>query len=345
MKMVIFKVAILATTLFLFFTTTTLVSFTLRETQDRMLKFTYLLQHNIRNRKPIERLVFMHVVESLIFVPIMVGILFFLFEFFGDQLLAIYVLTVVWLCEVFSVISMRTLVCMQFFPRVFFAYFALFHIYFFSCPFGFSFLALGTTVLFLCHSFCFFFNRFEIPAFESGIICEGCPRMGGVPSMRGGGGLVGVGVGGRGAGGEGVDDDSTHSRTYSRENESYNFLRSPYGNNSNGIDRNDSFAVGEGVILDDMDVTDRHSFNGAMTPDRSGTASPFIPPSGMQTELSVPLLGSFAFSFMNEKVRSGTSSPVPPGRTIAPQTAGEMGGTAGEKPTGASTDNSSKKTQ
>ena len=41
---VAFKIGVVLTTLFLFFTTTTLVSFTLRVTQERMLKFTFLLQ-------------------------------------------------------------------------------------------------------------------------------------------------------------------------------------------------------------------------------------------------------------------------------------------------------------
>jgi hypothetical protein len=49
-KYVVFKVGVLFTIIFLFFTTTTLVSFTLRETQERMLRFTFLLQHHIRNR-------------------------------------------------------------------------------------------------------------------------------------------------------------------------------------------------------------------------------------------------------------------------------------------------------
>jgi hypothetical protein len=40
---VAFKVGVAATTAFLFFTTTTLVCFTLRVTQERMLKFTFLL--------------------------------------------------------------------------------------------------------------------------------------------------------------------------------------------------------------------------------------------------------------------------------------------------------------
>lgn len=47
------------------------------------------------------------------------GILFFLFEFFSDQLLAFMVLSVVWLCEVYSVVSVRTSMCIRFFPQVF----------------------------------------------------------------------------------------------------------------------------------------------------------------------------------------------------------------------------------
>ena len=145
LRLLVFKLCILLATLFLFFTVTTLVSFTLRETQDRMLRFTRLLQSRIRNRLPIGTLVVLHVAESLVFVPIMIGVLFFLFEFFGDHRLAVHVLSVVWMCEVYSVVCMRTSACVQFFPRVFFLYFTLFHVYFFSCPFGFSFLALGTT--------------------------------------------------------------------------------------------------------------------------------------------------------------------------------------------------------
>ena len=40
-------------------------------------------------------------------------------------------------------------------------YFTLFHVYFFSFPFGFSYLALVTTVLFLQHAMLFFWNRYE----------------------------------------------------------------------------------------------------------------------------------------------------------------------------------------
>ena len=186
---VAFKVGVVLTTIFLFFTTTTLVSFTLRETQERMLKFTFMLQHHISHRIPYAALVFTHVVETLVFVPIMVGILFFLFEFFSDQLLAFMVLSVVWLCEVFSVVCLRSGPSIRFFPRVFFCYFSMFHVYFFSFPFGFSYLALGTTVLFIQHSMLFCWNAFEIPALETGLITAVTPRVGMTVSV-----LAGVGA-------------------------------------------------------------------------------------------------------------------------------------------------------
>lgn len=83
-----FKIGVIFTTLFLFFTTTTLVSFTLRETQARMLKFTFLLQHHISHSIPYAQLIFTHIIESLVFVPIMMGIVFFLFEFFSDKIVS-----------------------------------------------------------------------------------------------------------------------------------------------------------------------------------------------------------------------------------------------------------------
>ena len=49
-QFIAFKIGVIVTTVFLFFTTTTLVSFTLRETQERMLKFTFMLQHHISHR-------------------------------------------------------------------------------------------------------------------------------------------------------------------------------------------------------------------------------------------------------------------------------------------------------
>ncbi len=86
-----FRLGVMFSTTFLFFVTTTLVSYTLRETQERMLRFTHQLQHHIRNDLPYWTLVFTHLVESLVFVPIILGIHFFLVEFFSDQLVSVVV--------------------------------------------------------------------------------------------------------------------------------------------------------------------------------------------------------------------------------------------------------------
>jgi hypothetical protein len=99
------KLAVVVKTSFLFFTTTTLISFTLRVTQERMLDFTHQLQTHVRLRQSVSSLVVTHLLENLVFVPQMIGLCFFLTEFYhGDKFLAFMVLSLVWLCEVFSVI-------------------------------------------------------------------------------------------------------------------------------------------------------------------------------------------------------------------------------------------------
>ena len=122
------------------------------------------------------------------FVPLMIGLLFFMIEFFLDQFLAFLVLSLVWFAEVFSTISLRTKQSIQHFPSVFFLYFCLFHFYFFAFPFGFSYFALFTVVLFLTHAMFCFWNYCEVPAFEAGLITALHPRYGApdesVPSLH-----------------------------------------------------------------------------------------------------------------------------------------------------------------
>jgi hypothetical protein len=173
------KLAVVLKTSFLFFIITTLVSFTLRETQERMLGFTLLLQAHVRARRPVLNIVTMHIAENLVFVPIMVGMIFFLIEFYrGDKFLAFMVLSIVWLCEVFSVISLRSSQGIHFFPRIFFLLFAVFHFYLFSFPFGFSYTALASTGCFMAHSMLFFWHRYELPAVALGLVTVEQPRMG-----------------------------------------------------------------------------------------------------------------------------------------------------------------------
>ena len=103
---VVFKLGVLVSSLFLFFLTTTIVSFTLLETQQRMLNFTIQLNSRIRQREKIADLIITHVAENMVFVPIMIGIIFFLVHCFynGDKFLAFIILSGVWICEVFSAI-------------------------------------------------------------------------------------------------------------------------------------------------------------------------------------------------------------------------------------------------
>ncbi|RYG70150.1 hypothetical protein EON64_00970 [archaeon] len=84
-----FRLGVIFSTSFLFFISTTLISYILRQTQEKMLRFTYLLQYHIAHNLPYLPLVFTHVIDSLVFVPIIMGIYFFLFEFFSDQLVSL----------------------------------------------------------------------------------------------------------------------------------------------------------------------------------------------------------------------------------------------------------------
>ena len=170
------KLGILGTTIFIFFTTSTLVSFTLRETQTRMLKFTHMLQDRFRRDEPYGRLIFTHVIESLVFVPIMMGMHFFLVAMFGDGVFAFAILSVVWLSETFSVICVRSRATVAYFPKYFFLYFLFFHLYYFSFPFGFSSMALLSTVLFIQHAMYVFWNQYELPALLHGEVTAMCPR-------------------------------------------------------------------------------------------------------------------------------------------------------------------------
>ena len=172
------KLAVVVKTIFLYFCTTTLVSFTLRETQARMLDFTHQLQERVRSGRPVVSLVVSHLVDSLVFCPVMVGMIGFLIEFYqGDKVLAFCILSVVWVWEAFSVVSLRSWQGMSYFPRIFFLLFCLWHFYFFSFPRGFYYPALTCTVLFMAHSMLFFWHRYELPAFVRGTVNQDRPRM------------------------------------------------------------------------------------------------------------------------------------------------------------------------
>ncbi|XP_038883775.1 membralin-like protein At1g60995 isoform X2 [Benincasa hispida] len=126
------KCGVLMMSLFVFFTTTMSVSFTLRETQTRMLKFTASTPCSTSTPNVSVDLCACNRVTCL--------------------------------CSNYD--RVRTPISMKFFPRFFLLYFLVFHIYFFSYAYGFSYLALSTTAAFMQHLILYFWNRFEVPALQ-----------------------------------------------------------------------------------------------------------------------------------------------------------------------------------
>ncbi|ETK83504.1 hypothetical protein F441_11524 [Phytophthora nicotianae CJ01A1] len=176
LRFVAMKFKILHTILFLFFVITALVAFVLLETQKRMITFAALFHNRQQLQIPFANLVMTFFAQSLVFVPVLVGMLFFLFELYKDRLLAFGVMTIMWVGESFSVISVRTRLSQAYFPPLFFCLFTLFHIYLFSFPFGFSYVALAAMCVLLLQLMLFFWNCFEIPALNRGEISRVCPR-------------------------------------------------------------------------------------------------------------------------------------------------------------------------
>lgn len=160
---ILWKFGAVITAVFVTCTTGALVAFTLREVQVRMIKLTMELQYSMRSQRGYARVVFRYALDALVFVPIVAGMLFFLFEFFDDQALAFAVLCIAWLCEFAASGSTRHWVSRLFLPRLFLCYFGGFHLYFFSYPLGFTWLALATSIAFMLHAALTVWNHCELP--------------------------------------------------------------------------------------------------------------------------------------------------------------------------------------
>ncbi|KAJ8601420.1 hypothetical protein CTAYLR_005935 [Chrysophaeum taylorii] len=172
----VFKIAVAIKTIFLVFATSTLASYTLRETQARMLRFAYLIKERVSNRQSYVKLVTLHLLDSVVFAPITLGMLSFLYEFFADQLLALLILTLIWGCELFGAVSLRSLEALHSLPHLIVLYLAALHIYVFLFPLGFFYVAFGTTLAAIGHVMFYFWNHFELPALLSGLVSVSRPR-------------------------------------------------------------------------------------------------------------------------------------------------------------------------
>ena len=159
---------VLLKTLFLIFATSTLVSYTLRETQARMLRFAFELKENIGDNRAYLSLVASHLLDSAVFAPIMIGMMAFLFEFFADQVLGLLVLTLAWGAELFAAVSLRSRRALDHLPRLLVLYLAALHVYLFKFPFGFKYVALLAAIAAIGHAMLLFWDRFEVPALRRG---------------------------------------------------------------------------------------------------------------------------------------------------------------------------------
>lgn len=157
------KCGAIMTAAFIMCTTGALVAFTLKEVQLRMIKLTLDLQLAMRSQMGYGRVILRYALDALVFIPIIAGMLFFLFEFFDDQALAFSVLILTWLCEFAASGSTRHWISRQYLPKLFFCYFGAFHVYFFSFPLGFSWLALATSLVFMVHAALSVWNHCELP--------------------------------------------------------------------------------------------------------------------------------------------------------------------------------------
>jgi len=115
----------------------------------------------------------------MVFLPIMLGMLFFLiYNYNGDKFLAFGITSIVWCVEVFSLICLRSSQGLAYFPYFYFLLFLLFHVY--QSAFsdhGFVYVALTVVWCFILHLMVFFWHRYELPALMLGAVTIDRPRM------------------------------------------------------------------------------------------------------------------------------------------------------------------------
>jgi len=90
-------------TCLIYFISTNLVSFLMRVAQERILELSIQIQNHQQENRSIIPLFVTHVADCFVFIPIAVGVLFYLKEFYqGDWVIALTFLAVVFICELFS---------------------------------------------------------------------------------------------------------------------------------------------------------------------------------------------------------------------------------------------------
>lgn len=160
----------------LYLVSTILLNRAVCESQNRTMLLSKGIQQRLKRGLPYLLFFVHHLLGILVFIPLLLGMLFSFAPIYQDHFLTFMVLTAVWLCELVAVVAVRTEASARGFPRNFFIYFVCFHVYLFSYPSGFVFLAAAVMIVFMLHSILFYWNRYEVPALNSGSISASRPQ-------------------------------------------------------------------------------------------------------------------------------------------------------------------------
>jgi len=86
----------------------------------------------------------------------------------------VYAFAMIW--EYFSMVFVRSVLSVYFFPRIIFLYFTFFHLYFYSVPYGYYDVALIPLFLFSVQAMIYTLIALEAPAAARGAVSMECPR-------------------------------------------------------------------------------------------------------------------------------------------------------------------------
>lgn len=175
---ILLKISVIFSSILVFFISTILVSLTQRELQFRITQLIFELAHSLRNHSSIKRVAASFFIQVVVFMMVTLAVFLTIAEFLNDRTLALMTFCLVWSCELFTTISVRTRVTMSYFPKFFMIFFLLYHIYLFLFPFGFYYVAFMALASVLQYMMYYFFNRCEIPALQDGLVTLANPRIG-----------------------------------------------------------------------------------------------------------------------------------------------------------------------
>ncbi|KJE95207.1 hypothetical protein CAOG_05683 [Capsaspora owczarzaki ATCC 30864] len=173
------KVDIALTSVFLVGANAVLVGVVLREAQNRALQLAVAAEAIVRQNSNAVRVgaLLVECINTAAWFLVLVGMVYFLADFLDDHALAILVYLQLWLLQLFSVVSIRCGTSLMYWARFIGLFQFAFYTYVLLCPYTFAYLAFVVCALFSLHVTLFFYNRFEIPGVESGLIAEQRPRQ------------------------------------------------------------------------------------------------------------------------------------------------------------------------